>query len=202
MADVLLEGGGIVQRFVEVRPGEYAREVVIANSQASGEAVLVQATADTATVALQEGRMFVAGKAIEVTATGVTDRPSFRLTNPSSSGRLVTVLGLDIYSNLAQQVRYRDVSSQGNQGTAVTARNMNQALNPVPAPKASAYWAATGATGGTQWESESRVDPTAPLKVQFPRGLVIGPNKSLAVDCAGSGPQTTTINLYWIESEF
>lgn len=187
---------GIKQRFIEVRPGEYAREVVLA----PGSATIGGEITDPATLAQQEGRMYTAGKAITITLSGPNDRAAFRVQNPSTSGKIVTVMGMDIYSDKAQQIRYRDVSSQNPVGTATAPKNMNLALPNPPAPKALAYWSDKGSAPGNAWDNESRVDPAAPLKVQFPRGLVLGPGKALAVDCVQPGAQTTTVNVYWFET--
>jgi hypothetical protein len=197
MPDILTTSAeGVKQRMVEVRPGEYAREVVLA----PGSATIGGEITDPATLAIQEGRMYTAGKAITITATGPNDRAAFRVQNPSDSGKIVTVLGMDIYSNIAQQIRYRDVSSQNPVGTSTPPKNMNQALTSPPAPKALAYWSDKGSAPGNAWDNESRVDPAAPLKVQFPRGLILGPGKALAVDCAQPGAQVTTVNVYWFEA--
>jgi hypothetical protein len=203
--DIVWEGGGVKRRFVEVRPGEYAPEVALFPGAVPADASTTSLTPaipvdDPLLSALKAGRMYIAGKAISIPGTGQpSDRCALRVENPGTSGVLLTVLAFTVYSSIGQQVRYRSGGTV-SPANALTPRSLNLAVPNVPA-KGTVQWSNVAASGGTFWDSESRVDPAAPLQLEFPRGLILGPGNALTLDTGSTGPQTTTVNVYWIETD-
>jgi hypothetical protein len=181
---------------VSVKAGETLNVRVVEAPAAPAPAAAAE---DPLTAALKAGRMYVAGKAINVPSGGqASDRCALRVENPTTSGVLLTVLAFTVYSSMSQQVRYRSGGTV-SPANALTGRSLNLAVANV-ASKAVVQWSNVAASGGTFWDSESRVDPAAPLQLDFPRGLILGPGNALTLDTGSTGPQVTTVNVYWVET--
>lgn len=147
---------------------------------------------------VMDGKFYLVGKPI--TLSGVlsgTSRAVLQLWNPSSTGRLAILVGLNVYSTVAQQVQYLEDAVMQGTIEGVVPTNVNRAM----ASKQSlmqAYWSTTAPTGGGVWPNESRVSPTESLQLSLPP-VVLPPGKSFTLFGASSEAHTMTANLYYIE---
>lgn len=148
---------------------------------------------------MAHGRFFIGGKAVVVGGLASTDRPVFRLLNPATSTKLVYITKITIYSTIAQQVKYNEDGTIIVDGTIVP-HNLNRALATPPAAVAELTHGKSGITGGTDWPNESRVDPVAPLTLDFSQAPIpLGPGKAFLARGSTGESQTFTVNAFWFE---
>lgn len=146
-----------------------------------------------------QGKVFIGGKAVSLGGVASTDRAVFRLSNPSTSTKIVYVLKFTIYSTIAQQVKYNEDGTITVDGT-IEPRNLNRAMATPPASAVELTHGKSAITGGSDWPNESRVSPDVPLVVDFSSGPVpLGPGKSILVRGTLGDAQTFTVNAYWFE---
>lgn len=144
-----------------------------------------------------QGRFFIGGKAISLGGVASSDRAVFKLANPSTSGHVIYVMAVTIYSTVSQQVKYNEDGTITTEGT-ITPRNLNRSS--ATTSIAELTYAKTAITGGTEWPNESRVFNTSPLQLNFSSSpIVLPPGKSILIRGTVGDAQTFTVNGYWIE---
>jgi hypothetical protein len=142
-----------------------------------------------------QGRFFFGGKAINAGGALSTDRPALRIFNPAGSGKVLYIVLLSIYSDVSQQIQYREGATLPGP-TAIVPRNW---LAGGPASVATLEWDDIAPVDGTVLSNESRVFNTSPLPVAFPAPYRVEQGTSFTVDFRSTATQITTVNAYWYE---
>lgn len=142
------------------------------------------------------GDVYIVGKAI--TLTGVLDstrKPTLQVSNPATSTKVLLLIGLNIYSNVNQQIHYSEDATMAGTVNALTPMNANRATTKTSVALGS--WSSTAPTSGTLWPNESRV--VNELLLDLPP-VVLPPNKSFTIIGQSSAEQIFTANAYFIEA--
>lgn len=142
-----------------------------------------------------DGKFFMAGGAI--TLGGVltsSSRSVLQLTNPAPSNKLCMIVGLTVYSTVAQQLEYYEDATMQGTVTAITPINVNRSS--TAASDMTAAWSTTAPSGGLKWPNQSRV--VADLALQLPP-IILPPNKNFTIVGGSGEAHTMTANAYYIE---
>jgi hypothetical protein len=142
-----------------------------------------------------QGKFFFGGKAIPAGGALSTARAALRIHNPTGSGKVVHIVLLSIYSDVSQQIQYRENATLLSPNV-ITPRNW---LVGAPAAAAILEWDDVAPTDGVMLSNESRVFNTSPLPVAFPVPYRVEPGTSFTIDFQSTATQITTVNAYWYE---
>lgn len=152
-----------------------------------------------------EGKVFFTGKAISAGGALGTARPAFMIQNPATladgvtaNTKTVYVFLISIYSDVSQQIRYREGASLVG-STFLIPKGWNRRLAQHPASVARVAWDDEAPTGGTILSNESRVYNTSPLPLRFETPYEVAPGQSFTLDFQSTATQVTTANGYWYE---